>query len=39
MTTRLYFRSIHKFAAEQTGGMTSPVHTAVALNTAVTGVW
>jgi len=27
-------RSI-KVAAEQTGGMTSPVHTAVALNTAV----
>ena len=30
-------RSI-KVAAEQTAGMTSPVHTAVALNTAVTAV-
>jgi len=40
MTTRLYFRSIHKCCSRTDRRYDrSPVHTAVALNTAVTAVW
>jgi len=40
MTTRLYFRSIHKCCSRTDRRYDrSPVHTAVKLNIAVTAVW
>ena len=40
MTTRLYCRSIHKCCSRTDRWYDrSPVHTAVAMNTAVTAVW
>jgi len=40
MTTRLYFRSIDKcYSRTDRRYDRSPVHTAVAMNSAVTAVW
>jgi len=40
MTARLYFRSIHKCCSRTDWRYErSPVHTAVAMNTAVTAGW
>jgi len=40
MTARLYFRSIHKCCSRTDRQYDrSPVHTVVALNTAVTAIW